>query len=114
MTVFQRTALNNVVVGGQEIKKGQRAGLFYASANFDTDVFDGPDKFDITRNPNPHLAFGGHGAHYCIGANLARLEVELIFNAIADFAPDITQAGEPKRLRHAWIHGIKELQVNYA
>jgi cholest-4-en-3-one 26-monooxygenase len=113
VTVFQRTALNDVEVGGQLIKKGERVGLFYASANFDTDVFDGPDKFDITRNPNPHLAFGGHGAHYCIGANLARMEVGLIFNAIADFAPDITQAGDPRRLRHAWINGIKELQVNY-
>ncbi|HSV40753.1 MAG TPA: cytochrome P450 [Nocardioidaceae bacterium] len=113
VTVFQRTALRDVEVGGQAVKKGERVGLFYASANYDTDVFEGPDKFDITRNPNPHLAFGGHGAHYCIGANLARMEVELIFNAIADHAPDITQAGDPRRLRHAWINGIKELQVNY-
>jgi cholest-4-en-3-one 26-monooxygenase len=113
VTVFQRTALNDVKVGDQLVKKGERVGLFYASANFDTDVFDGPDKFDITRSPNPHLAFGGHGAHYCIGANLARMEVELIFNAIADHAPDITQAGDPRRLRHAWINGIKELQVAY-
>ena len=113
VTVFQRTALNDVEVGGQLIKKGERVGLFYSSANFDTDVFDNPDKFDILRNPNPHLSFGGHGAHYCIGANLARMEVELIFNAIADLAPDITQAGEPRRLRHAWINGIKELQVKY-
>jgi len=114
VTVFQRTALNDVVVGGKDVKKGDRVGLFYASANFDTDVFENPDKFDIMRNPNPHLAFGGHGAHYCIGANLARMEVNLIFNALADFAPDIAQAGEPRRLRHAWINGIKELQVNYA
>ena len=113
VTVFQRTALNDVEVGGQLVKKGERVGLFYASANFDTDVFDGPDKFDIMRNPNPHVAFGGHGAHYCIGANLARMEVGLIFNAIADFAPNITQAGEPRRLRHAWINGVKELQVTY-
>ncbi|HET7691432.1 MAG TPA: cytochrome P450 [Nocardioidaceae bacterium] len=114
VTVFQRTAINDVVVGGQNVKKGDRVGIFYASANFDTDVFENPDKFDITRNPNPHLAFGGHGAHYCIGANLARMEVNLIFNALADLAPNITQAGEPRRLRHAWINGIKELQVNYA
>ena len=70
-------------------------------------------RFDITRDPNPHLAFGGHGAHYCIGANLARLEVNLIFNALADLAPDIRQLGEPRRLRHGWINGIKDLQVAY-
>jgi cholest-4-en-3-one 26-monooxygenase len=113
VTVFQRTALNDVEVGGQLVTKGQRVGLFYASANHDADVFDNPDTFDILRDPNPHLAFGGHGAHYCIGANLARLEVKLILNALADHAPDISKAGEPRRLRSGWINGIKDLQVNY-
>jgi cholest-4-en-3-one 26-monooxygenase len=114
VTVFQRTALNDVKVGDQLVEKGQRVGLFYASANHDTDVFTNPETFDITRTPNPHLAFGGHGAHYCIGANLARLEVDLIFNAIADNVPDISKVAEPRRLRHGWINGIKELQVSYA
>lgn len=113
VTVFQRTALNDVEVGGQLVQKGQRVGLFYASANHDADVFTDPDRFDIMRDPNPHLAFGGHGAHYCIGANLARLEVKLILNALADLAPDISKAGEPRRLRSGWINGIKDLQVNY-
>lgn len=113
VTVFQRTALKDIEVGGVPVKKGERVGLFYASANFDTDVFEDPHTFDIMRNPNPHVAFGGHGAHYCIGANLARLEVDLIFNALADITPDISKAGEPRRLRSAWINGIKELQVNY-
>jgi cholest-4-en-3-one 26-monooxygenase len=113
VTVFQRTALRDVEVGGQKVEEGQRVGLFYASANHDAEVFDDPGTFDILRDPNPHLSFGGHGAHYCIGANLARLEVELIFNAIADHAPDITKAAEPRRLRHGWINGIKELQVSY-
>jgi cholest-4-en-3-one 26-monooxygenase len=113
VTVFQRTALEDVVVGDQEVKKGQRVGLFYASANFDSDVFENPERFDILRSPNPHVAFGGHGAHYCIGANLARMEIELIFNEIADRMPDIARAGEPRRLRHGWINGIKELQVTY-
>jgi cholest-4-en-3-one 26-monooxygenase len=113
VTVFQRTALRDTSVGGQDVAKGQRVGLFYASANHDPEVFEDPFSFDITRSPNPHLSFGGHGAHYCIGANLARMEVELIFNAIADHLPDIKQAGEPQRLRHGWINGIKELQVTY-
>jgi cholest-4-en-3-one 26-monooxygenase len=111
---FQRTALNDVMVGDVAVKKGQRVGLFYASANHDDDVFDDPFRFDITRTPNPHVAFGGHGAHYCVGANLARQEVKLIFDALADFAPDITKLSEPKRLRHGWINGIKDLQVKYA
>jgi cholest-4-en-3-one 26-monooxygenase len=114
VTVFQRTALRDTEVGGQAVAKGQRVGLFYASANHDPEVFEDPFTFDITRSPNPHLSFGGHGAHYCIGANLARMEVELIFNAIADHLPDITQVAEPRRLRHGWINGIKELQVKYS
>ena len=113
VTVFQRTALNDLEIGGVPIPKGDRVGLYYASANFDEDVFTDPFRFDITRDPNPHQAFGGHGAHYCIGANLARLEVNLIFQALADHAPDIRQLGEPRRLRHGWINGVKDLQVAY-
>src|SRR3954447_15699530 len=114
VNVFQRTATNDVEIGGQLIKKGERAGLFYASANHDEDVFHDPFTFDITRDPNPHLAFGGHGAHYCIGANLARQEIRLIFNALADHVPDIHLVDEPRRLRHGWVNGIKEMQVSYA
>ncbi|WP_312856218.1 cytochrome P450 [Nocardioides pelophilus] len=113
VTVFQRTAIKDTVLAGQEVKKGARVGLFYASANFDEEVFDDPFTFDITRDPNPHVAFGGHGAHYCIGANLARMEVKLIFDALADLVPGISQAGEPVRLRSGWLNAIKELQVNY-
>jgi cholest-4-en-3-one 26-monooxygenase len=111
---FQRTALNDVRVGDVDVKKGQRVGLFYASGNFDDDVFEDPYTFNIKRDPNPHVAFGGHGAHYCIGANLARQEVKLMFNALADFAPDITKIGDPSRLRSGWINGIKNLPVKYA
>lgn len=113
VTVFQRTALTDVTIGGQSIPKGDRIGLFYGSANFDERVFTDPHSFDVLRDPNPHLAFGGHGAHYCIGANLARVEVGIIFNVIADLLPDIRKAGEPRRLRHAWINGIKDLPANY-
>jgi cholest-4-en-3-one 26-monooxygenase len=113
VTVFQRTALADTVLGGQQISAGQRVGLFYRSANFDEDVFDHPERFDILRSPNPHLGFGGTGTHYCIGVNLAKLEIELIFNAIADGMPGISKAGEPERLRSGWLNGIKRLPVNY-
>ena len=110
---FQRTATSDTTLGGAEIRKGQRVGMFYSSANFDADVFASPERFDITRDPNPHLGFGGTGAHYCVGANLAKLEMDLIFNAIADHMPDIRPAGSPRRLRSGWLNGIKEMQVTY-
>lgn len=110
---FQRTAKDDTIIGGVEIAKGQRVGMFYSSANYDEEVFDRPFDFNILRDPNPHLGFGGHGTHYCIGANLARMEIELMFNAIADLAPDITKQGPPQRLRSGWINGIKRLHVNY-
>ena len=110
---FQRTAIRDTVLSGVEIKKGQRVGMFYSSANFDPDVFEDPQRFDITRDPNPHLGFGGQGAHYCLGANLARLEIGLMFNAIADVVPDIAKVGDPRRLRSGWINGVKEVQVKY-
>ncbi len=110
---FQRTALVDNEISGVTIRKGQRAGLFYSSANFDESVFHLPFRFDILRNPNPHLAFGGNGAHYCIGANLARTEIKLIFTEIADIMPDIAKLAEPQRLRSGWINGVKELMVSY-
>ncbi len=114
VTVFQRTAKADTMLGGQEIKKGQRVGMFYRSANFDEEVFDAPERFDITRSPNPHLGFGGTGAHYCVGANLARLEIDLIFNAIADAMPSIRKSGDAERLRSGWLNGIKRLPVTYS
>ena len=113
VTVFQRTALADTTLGGQQIRAGQRVGLFYRSANFDEAVFDDPGRFDIRRSPNPHLGFGGTGTHYCLGVNLARLEIELIFNAIADGMPGIQKAGEVERLRSGWLNGIKRLPVTY-
>ncbi|RBO87486.1 cytochrome P450 [Nocardia puris] len=113
VTSFQRTALEDTELSGVRIKKGQRLVLLYRSANFDESVFENPDTFDITRDPNPHLSFGGTGAHFCVGANLARLEIDLIFNAIADHLPDITKIGDPKRLRSGWLNGIKEFPVDY-
>jgi cholest-4-en-3-one 26-monooxygenase len=113
VTVFQRTALADTTLSGQDIAAGQRVGLFYRSANFDEDVFDAPERFNVMRTPNPHLGFGGTGTHYCLGVNLAKLEMELMFSAIADGMPDIKLAGQPERLRSGWLNGIKSLPVAY-
>jgi cholest-4-en-3-one 26-monooxygenase len=113
VTSFQRTALRDVELGGAQIRASERVGLFYASANYDEEVFTDPFTFDITRSPNPHLAFGGHGAHYCIGANLARMEIKMLFEALADQAPNIRRTAPATRLRSGWINGIKDLPVAY-
>jgi cholest-4-en-3-one 26-monooxygenase len=113
VTSFQRTALEDTELGGVAIKKGQRVVMFYRSANFDEDVFDDPYTFNILRDPNPHVGFGGTGAHYCIGANLARMTIDLMFNAIADAMPDLTSLAKPERLRSGWLNGIKHWQVDY-
>ncbi|MFE7549382.1 cytochrome P450 [Streptomyces gardneri] len=108
---FQRTATQDTEIGGQKIRAGDRVGLFYSSANNDPEVFTEPERFDITRDPNPHLGFGGGGPHFCLGKALAIKEIDLIFNAVADVLPDLTLAGEPRRLRAAWLNGVKELRV---
>ncbi|MER6667177.1 cytochrome P450 [Amycolatopsis japonica] len=114
VVAFQRTATRDTELGGQHIRKGDRVGMFYSSANFDPDHFEQPEKFDILREDNPHVGFGGTGSHYCIGANLARLEIDLIFNAIADVMPNIAELAPPDRLRSSWLNGIKHYQVRYA
>ena len=113
VSAFQRTALDDVELGGVTIKKGQRVVMSYRSANFDEEVFENPHSFDILRDPNPHVGFGGTGAHYCIGANLARMTINLIFNAVVDHMPDLKPIGEPERLRSGWLNGIKHWQVDY-
>jgi cholest-4-en-3-one 26-monooxygenase len=113
IVAFQRTAKVDVELNGAQIKAGDRVGIYYASANFDEDVFEDPYSFNIVRDPNPHLGFGGTGAHYCIGANLARVEINLMFNAIADHIPDITKVGDPRRLQSGWLNGIKAMPVDY-
>jgi cholest-4-en-3-one 26-monooxygenase len=113
VTAFQRTALEDYELSGVQIKKGQRVVMFYRSANFDDEVFEDPFKFNICRNPNPHVGFGGTGAHYCIGANLARMTINLIFDAVADQMPDLKPIDKPERLRSGWLNGIKHWQVDY-
>lgn len=109
---FQRTATQDTEIGEAKIKKGDRVGIFYSSANNDPEVFDEPEKFDISRDPNPHLGFGGGGPHFCLGKSLAVLEINLIFNAVADALPDLRLVSDPRRLRSAWLNGVKELQVS--
>ncbi|MEV2249322.1 cytochrome P450 [Streptomyces sp. NPDC050147] len=109
---FQRTATEDTRIGDAKIKKGDRVGIFYSSANNDPEVFDDPLRFDITRDPNPHLGFGGGGPHFCLGKSLAVLEINLIFHAIADALPDLRLVSDPRRLRSAWLNGVKELQVS--
>jgi len=106
VTSFQRTAAKDTTIRGVEIKKGQRVVMFYGSANFDEEHFEDPFTFNILRENNPHVTFGGQGPHYCLGANLARLQIELIFNAIADKLPDISSLGEAVRVRSGWLNGV--------
>ena len=113
VSAFQRTANKDLELGGVQIEKGQRLVMSYRSANFDEEIFEHPHTFDILRDPNPHVGFGGTGAHYCIGANLARMTINLIFNAVADHMPDLKPIGEPERLRSGWLNGIKHWQVDY-
>ncbi|WP_028477319.1 cytochrome P450 [Nocardia sp. CNY236] len=113
VSAFQRTATSDTILGGQTIRQGQRVGLFYSSANFDEDAFHDPFTFDVLRDPNPHVGFGGTGTHYCVGANLARLQIDLMFNAIADVMPNLRQVSEPVRLRSGWLNGIKRWEVEY-
>ena len=110
---FQRTARRDTKIGGTRIKQGQRVGLFYSSANYDEDVFADPFMFNILRDPNPHLGFGGNGPHYCIGANLARKELTIMFDTIADYLPDIEMTGPLTRMRHGWINGITAMPVRF-
>ncbi len=110
---FQRTALADYVLGGQSIKKGDRVAIYYSAGNRDETALSDPDTFDITRKDNEHIAFGGGGPHFCLGANLARAEIRIMFNVIADRMPDITATADPRMLRSMFINGIKEIPVRY-
>ncbi len=110
---FQRTALSDYVLSGQQIRAGDRVAIYYTAANQDSSALPDADLFDILREPNEHVAFGGGGPHFCLGANLARAEVSIIFDVIADRMPDIAPLAEPRRLRSMFINGIKELRVRY-
>jgi cytochrome P450 len=106
---FRRTVTRDHEMNGQEYKAGDKVLLFYNSANRDAEVFEDPDVFDITRSPNPHVGFGGPGPHFCLGANLARQEITVMFRELFTRVPDIRASGEPQMLYSNFINGIKHL-----
>jgi cholest-4-en-3-one 26-monooxygenase len=108
---FRRNITHDLEYKGQQLREGDKITLWYISANRDEDVFDDPFRFDILRDPNPHIAFGGGGPHHCLGANLARMEMQVLFNALVRRAPRVDQLGEPERLRSNFINGLKHLPV---
>jgi methyl-branched lipid omega-hydroxylase len=110
---FRRTATADVELGGQRIREGDRVVVLYLAANRDADVFDDPYRFDVTRTPNDHVAFGAGGPHFCLGANLARREIRVMFEEILTRLPDLTVTGEPERLRSAFINGIKRMPASF-
>lgn len=103
-----------VQLGEVTVLKGQRVGLSYGSANYGEDVFRDPKTFDMIRDPNPHLGFGGTGPHYCLGANLARMELNIVLDAIADLLPDIELARPSVRSYSGWGEGIRQLPIRFA
>ena len=111
---FRRNCTRDIELGGQLIREGEKISLWYISGNRDEAVFDEPFRFDITRDPNPHIAFGGGGPHFCLGAQLARLEIKLLFRELAGRVPRLQSLGEPDRLRSNFIGGIKHLPVRLA
>jgi cholest-4-en-3-one 26-monooxygenase len=110
---FRRTATRDTEVGGQPVAEGDKVVIWYISANRDETVFDDPYRFDVRRSPNDHVAFGGGGPHFCLGANLARMEIRLMFEELLPRLPDMELAGPVERLRSNFINGIKHMPVTF-
>jgi cholest-4-en-3-one 26-monooxygenase len=108
---FRRNVTRDVEYKGHQLREGDKVGVWYASANRDEDVFDDPFSFDIGRDPNPQIGFGGGGPHHCLGANLARLEIKVFWQEMARRFERIELAGDVARLRSMFIGGIKHLPV---
>ncbi len=106
---FRRTVTQDTEIGGTAVKEGDKVVLWYNSANRDAAVFDEPFRFDVTRTPNEHTGFGGPGPHHCLGANLARREMRVMFREIFTRLPDLEITGPPEMLRSNFIHGIKRM-----
>jgi cytochrome P450 len=110
---MRRTLTRDTVMNGHAYREGDRAVLFYQAANRDESVFADPDRFDITRSPNPHVGFGSAGPHFCLGAHLARREISAMLREMLTRVPDIRAAGEPDRLLSSFINGIKHLPCEF-
>jgi cytochrome P450 len=110
---FRRTATCDTELSGQRIREGEKVVLWYCSANRDEDVFDEPYRFDVTRQPNEHVGFGGPGPHLCLGAHLARREITVMFRELLQRLPDLRIVGEPDRLMSFFIHGIKHMRCEF-
>tara|TARA_X000000368_G_scaffold265545_1_gene210259 strand:- start:787 stop:2052 length:1266 start_codon:yes stop_codon:yes gene_type:complete len=113
VTYMRRTATKDTLVRGKQIQEGDKVCMFYLAANRDEDVFEDSQKFDVLRNPNPHVGFGGPGAHFCLGAHLARREITVIFRELFSRLPDIKASGEPEALAASFIHGVKHLPATF-
>jgi methyl-branched lipid omega-hydroxylase len=105
----RRSVTRDMVMNGHQYREGNKAVLFYWSANRDEGVFAHADRFDITRSPNPHVGFGSAGPHFCLGAHLARREISVMLRELVHRVPAIRAAAEPDRLRSSFINGIKHL-----
>jgi cytochrome P450 len=110
---MRRTVAEDTVLGDQELHPGDKVILYYNSANRDEDVFEDPYRFDVRRSPNPHVGFGAAGPHFCLGAHLARQEIDVMFRQLFERLPDIASSGEPDRLRSSFINGIKHLDCTF-
>lgn len=109
---FRRTAATDVELGGQQIRAGEKVVMFYPSGNWDTDAFDRPERFDLSRNPNPHVGFGGGGVHFCLGAHVARAQLRAIFGELLGQLPDI-QAGDPAYVPGNFIHAVRSMPCTF-
>jgi cytochrome P450 len=107
---FMRVATAETCIRGQRIATGEAVLLLYPSANRDEDIFESPDWFDVGRDPNPHLAFG-HGAHFCLGARLARMETRAFFEELIPRLRSIELAGEPELVKTLFVGGLKHLPI---
>jgi len=110
---FRRTATRDTVLGGQKLRAGEKVVLWYNSANRDETAFADPYRFDVARTPNEHVGFGGPGAHHCLGANLARREITVVFRELLRRLPDLEITGAPEMLRSNFIHGIKRMPCSF-
>ncbi|ORV42793.1 cytochrome [Mycolicibacter engbaekii] len=109
---FRRTAATDYELGGQTIRAGDKVAMFYSSGNRDEQVFDQPDRLDLSRDPNPHVGFGGGGQHYCLGTHVARAQLRAIFGELLVQLPNI-EAGEPEYLAGSFIHGIRAMPCTF-